>query len=179
MGWDGLAWSGWRGPVGLGEDDRRGRFTDMELSRSTARPACAGAGGCRVWLGRWVRLFARAPRAHRTRTTEEFYHVDVQPGCRCRWQRLRPDGQAAAHEAGLLSLTLSVSRDQVRWHLLTFEGESAAYVDRQAAAYLAQHGDLSVQLDDDTTRWDIFPRTFRRVLDTLMQPDLLMQAETA
>lgn len=56
----------------------------------------------------------------------------------------------ATNDVDLLTLTLHVSDDQKTWHPIVFEGESPAYVDKQATAWLKERPYLSVEMDDST-----------------------------
>lgn len=61
-------------------------------------------------------------------------------------------------------LLVHVSADQRSWHSVLFEGESPKYVDRQASAYLRANPHLSAEIDQESTCWSLFPRTFNAVL---------------
>ncbi|QNE18161.1 hypothetical protein F1D05_09985 [Kribbella qitaiheensis] len=62
--------------------------------------------------------------------------------------------------AGLIALLLPVSLDGETWHKVAFEGESASYVDRQAASYVVTHRDrINIGIDENTD-WAAFPTTF-------------------
>lgn len=59
----------------------------------------------------------------------------------------------------LITLILPVSLDGETWHDVTFEGESAAYVDRQAATYIATYQDqLQIGITENAD-WSQFPIT--------------------
>ncbi|MFB7918944.1 hypothetical protein [Streptomyces sp. NPDC056061] len=70
---------------------------------------------------------------------------------------------ASATAADLLTLTLNVSDDQETWHRIVFEGESPAYLDKQAAAWITERPYLAVEMDEASTCFDQFPRTFDAV----------------
>jgi hypothetical protein len=63
-------------------------------------------------------------------------------------------------DAGLIALVLPVSLDGEIWHQVAFEGESAAYVDRQAAAYVITYRDRTHIGIDESADWSRFPTTF-------------------
>jgi hypothetical protein len=63
-------------------------------------------------------------------------------------------------DAGLIALVLPVSLDGETWHQVVFEGESAAYVDRQAASYVVTHRDRVHIGIDERADWSRFPTTF-------------------
>lgn len=67
----------------------------------------------------------------------------------------------------LLSLTLHLSEDGANWRTEVIEGESPDYVDTVAAAYLAERPAPMIQIDDDSTCWDLFPRTFSYLLQEM------------
>ncbi|MFB6724872.1 hypothetical protein ACFCV3_32145 [Kribbella sp. NPDC056345] len=63
-------------------------------------------------------------------------------------------------DAGLITLNLPVNSDSGTWHQIPFKGESAAYVDRQAAAYVIAYRDRVDIAIDENTDWSQFPTTF-------------------
>lgn len=69
-------------------------------------------------------------------------------------------GTASRTDAGLMALVLPVSLDGETWHQVVFEGESAAYVDRQAASYVVTHRDRVHIGIDERADWSHFPTTF-------------------
>ncbi|MFE4834514.1 hypothetical protein ACFRAU_07510 [Arthrobacter sp. NPDC056691] len=80
-------------------------------------------------------------------------------------------------DADLLALTLNVSADQTTWHSVVFEGESAAYVDHQATAYLRQRPYLAVELGEELN-WGMLPRTFNAVFKGITRNQQLLQVQT-
>lgn len=62
--------------------------------------------------------------------------------------------------AGLIALALPVSLDGETWYQVAFEGESAPYVDRQAASYVVTYRDRIHISIDESTEWSSFPTTF-------------------
>ncbi|WP_424862876.1 hypothetical protein [Streptomyces sp. MMS24-I29] len=85
---------------------------------------------------------------------------------------------ADTHGTDLLTLVLNVSDGQAAWHHIAFEGESAAYVDQQAAAWVKDRPYLAIGMDEASTRWDLFPRTFDAVIRKLTCDQKLMQIHT-
>lgn len=69
-------------------------------------------------------------------------------------------GAESRTDAGLIAMTLPVSLDGETWHQVTFDGESAAYVDRQAAAYVVTYCDRMHIGIDQSADWSHFPTTF-------------------
>jgi hypothetical protein len=69
-------------------------------------------------------------------------------------------GTESRTDAGLIALTLPVSLDSETWHQVTFDGESAAYVDHQAAAYVVTYRDRIHIGIDESADWSRFPTTF-------------------
>lgn len=83
----------------------------------------------------------------------------------------------ATTDVDLLTLTLHVSDDQKTWHPIVFEGESPAYVDKQAAAWLKERPYLSVEMDDSTC-YGQFPRTFNALFASITRDQQLVQVHT-
>jgi hypothetical protein len=81
------------------------------------------------------------------------------------------------HDADLLALTLKVSANQETWYSVVFEGESAAYVDHQATAYLRQRPYLAVEVGEELN-WGMFPRTFNAVYRGITKKEQLVQVQT-
>ncbi len=67
---------------------------------------------------------------------------------------------ASRTDAGLTALVLPVSVDGETWHQVVFEGESAAYVDGQAASYVVTYRDRVHIGIDEHADWSRFPTTF-------------------
>lgn len=67
-------------------------------------------------------------------------------------------------ETELLTLTLHTSHDGQNWATVVFEGESPTFVDKQARAYLAEQPAGMILIDENSTRWHLFPRTFQALL---------------
>ncbi|MFJ8027810.1 hypothetical protein [Streptomyces sp. NPDC096311] len=83
----------------------------------------------------------------------------------------------APTDADLVTLTLHVSDDQKTWHPIDFDGESPAHVDKQAAAWLKERPDLTVEIDDSTCYGE-FPRTFNEMFASIARDRQLMQVQT-
>ncbi|TLS44956.1 hypothetical protein FE633_17595 [Streptomyces montanus] len=83
----------------------------------------------------------------------------------------------ATTDVDLLTLTLLVSSDQKTWHPIVFKGESPAYVDKQAAAWLKGRPDLAVEMDDSTCCGE-FPRTFNEMFASIARDRQLVQVQT-
>lgn len=83
-----------------------------------------------------------------------------------------------ALDADLRVLSLDISDDQENWHRITFEGESAAYIDAQAAAWIAERPYLSVQMQEDGEPWALFPKTFDAVFASITADQRLVQVHT-
>lgn len=69
-------------------------------------------------------------------------------------------GTATRTDAGLMALALPVSLDGETWHQVVFEGESPAYIDRQAASYVVTYRDRVHIGIDERAEWSRFPTTF-------------------
>ncbi len=82
----------------------------------------------------------------------------------------------AGSDAGLLALTLHISADQANWRRVVFEGESPDYIDEQAAAWLAERPYLTVELDEDSTCYGRFPKTFDAVFASFTRDQSVVQA---
>ena len=65
--------------------------------------------------------------------------------------------------AALITMTLPVSFDGEAWHDIQFEGETARYVDQQAAAYVIAYRDRMLFGVCESVRWADFPATSRAI----------------
>ena len=86
---------------------------------------------------------------------------------------------AAFLHAELLTLTLRVSADQTTWYQVSFEGESPAFIDNQAADYLRQRPYLSAELDEESACYELFPETFDAVFFAAPADQKLVQLQLA
>lgn len=57
-------------------------------------------------------------------------------------------------------LALYVTVDNETWQEMTFDGESAAWIDMQATEFLSQCADSVGVAIDETVDWSQFPSTF-------------------
>ena len=76
-------------------------------------------------------------------------------------------GTASRTDAGLIALALPVSLDGDDWHQVVFEGESAAYIDRQAASYVITYRDRVHIGIDESADWSCFPTTFNALCSNI------------
>lgn len=62
-------------------------------------------------------------------------------------------------DGGPITLTVPVSLDGETWHDIAFHGESAAYIDCQAATYIATYKDQLQIGINESADWSQFPLT--------------------
>ncbi|HKS59139.1 MAG TPA: hypothetical protein VJS12_27860 [Steroidobacteraceae bacterium] len=70
---------------------------------------------------------------------------------------------STATDAALITMTLPMSLDGEAWHDIKFEGETARYVDQQAAAYVITYRDRMHFGVCESVRWADFPATSRAI----------------
>ncbi|GAP61291.1 uncharacterized protein pXO1-141/BXA0211/GBAA_pXO1_0211 [Arthrobacter sp. Hiyo1] len=70
---------------------------------------------------------------------------------------------STATDPALITMTLPMSLDGEAWHDIEFEGESARYVDQQAAAYVIAYRDRMHFGVCESVRWADFPATYHAI----------------
>ncbi|MDP9904591.1 hypothetical protein [Arthrobacter bambusae] len=68
-----------------------------------------------------------------------------------------------ATDPALITMTLPMSLDGEAGHVIEFEGETARYVDRQAAAYVIAYRDRMHFGVCESVRWADFPATYHAI----------------
>lgn len=63
----------------------------------------------------------------------------------------------------LVTMTLPMSLDGEAWHDIEFEGETARYVDQQAAAYVIAYRDRMHFGVCESVRWADLPETYHAI----------------
>lgn len=74
----------------------------------------------------------------------------------------------------IISLTLQVTVGDDIWQPMTFDGESAAWVDMQATAFVTGCIDTVGVAIDEATDWSQFPSTFNKLLARAYAPMALV-----
>lgn len=74
----------------------------------------------------------------------------------------------------IISLTLQVTVGDSIWQPMTFDGESAAWVDMQAATFVRRCINTVGVAIDESTDWSQFPSTFDALLEHVDTPAALV-----
>lgn len=77
---------------------------------------------------------------------------------------------STATDTALITMTLPMSLDDEAWHDIKFEGETARYVDQQAAAYVIAYRDRVQFGVCESVRWADFPATYHAIFREAYAP---------